>query len=444
MSAMVMLSVGCENLAQEEEMIMSAPTWNVTPSAARLTESLRDIGYNFVSAVADLIDNSIAAGASEIDVVVDFAGEYSRVYVADDGVGMTANEVTEALRFGSRRDYQRGDLGRYGLGLKTASLSQCRVLTVVSAQQGRKVVVRTLDIDIIREFDDWLIIEPAENVATERARKMLHGEAGTVVILESLDRILPEKNASGGWARRRFETLVEKTSEHLSMVFHRFLSEENSAPGIAIVINGVKLNPWDPFARSESKTQTLANESFDVQVGDLSGVVQMGRYILPARNQFSSPAGFDAASGPLKWNRQQGLYIYRANRLVQWGGWAGIRSIDEHTKLARVSIDFDTDLDDAFNINVAKMRVALPGQLRKMLERPISELCILADSAYRENSPRSQNKRKSETAPAVGGSAEVGLALKSAAMQAGKYDELKSIVEVLRASMPEVADLLGF
>ena len=88
-------------------------------------------------------------------------------------------------------------------------------------------------------------------------------------------------------------------------------------------------------------------------------------------------------SGPLKWNRQQGIYIYRANRLVQYGGWNGVRGIDEHTKLARASLDFDTDLDEAFQINVAKMRVVLPPTLKQMLERPMHELCVLADDAYR-------------------------------------------------------------
>ncbi len=110
--------------------------------------------------------------------------------------------------------------------------------------------------------------------------------------------------------------------------------------------------------------------------------------ILPARDQFSSAEQFERLSGPLNWNRQQGLYIYRAERLVQWGGWNGIRGIDEHTKLARAALDFDTDLDSVFNINVAKMRVTIPPQIRQMLERPINELCAQADDRYRKTSRR--------------------------------------------------------
>src|SRR5699024_9994084 len=138
-----------------------------------------------------------------------------------------------------------------------------------------------------------------------------------------------------------------------------------------IWVDDEQLVAWDPFQRQETETKELGPEAFEVVVGEFAGKVNLRRFILPSRNAFSSSEAFDAASGPLKWNRQQGLYIYRANRLVQWGGWGGTRAVDEHTKLARASIDFDTDLDDAFNINVAKMRVALPPQLKQMLSRPV-------------------------------------------------------------------------
>ena len=137
----------------------------ITPSAARLTESLRDIGYDFPAAVADVVDNSIMAGASRVDIVIEFDGEDSSVVIADDGRGMTANGLIEALRYGSRRDYSPRDLGRYGLGLKTASLSQCRSVTVVTCRSGMagRMAVRTLDLDLIAEWDEWLVVEPAHD-----------------------------------------------------------------------------------------------------------------------------------------------------------------------------------------------------------------------------------------------------------------------------------------
>jgi len=155
---------------------------NAEPSAARLTGSLRDIGYDFVSAVADLIDNSISAGATDIGVEIEFAGVDSRVLIADNGRGLDANSLVEALRFGSRRKYGLGDLGRYGLGLKTASLSQARRLTVISRPAERKRPLRmALDLDLIGESDAWVLVEPPRDAAVLRSEQLLGAETGTDV-----------------------------------------------------------------------------------------------------------------------------------------------------------------------------------------------------------------------------------------------------------------------
>src|SRR5690349_16193592 len=104
---------------------MTGRTWyDVSPSAARLTGSLRDIGYEFTTAVADIVDNSVAAAATRVEILIEHNGADSTVFIADDGAGMSPQILLEALRFGTRRSYGQGELGRYGLGLKTASLSQ--------------------------------------------------------------------------------------------------------------------------------------------------------------------------------------------------------------------------------------------------------------------------------------------------------------------------------
>ncbi|MGZ8178873.1 ATP-binding protein [Williamsia sp. SKLECPSW1] len=428
---------------------MSHRVISATPSAARLTMSLRDIGYDFVGAVADLIDNSIAASASEVNIEIVFDGSDSSVFIADNGTGLTAIEATEALRFGTRRNYAKGDLGRYGLGLKTASLSQGRRLTLVSRASSRKRIVRrTLDLDTIERFDDWVVVEGPSDTFTDRAESLLAGGSGTVVIWQDLDRVLPPSGATGGWAKRRFDTLVKKTQEHIGMVFHRFLSGENGAPHLTITVNGEKVASWDPFFRTEPATQRMDRLNFELLHEGGSSEVSLSRFILPGKRTFSSPEGFDSAAGPLNWNRQQGLYIYRENRLVQWGGWGGTRGIDEHTKLARASLDFDNDLDEIFNINVAKMRVAIPGQLKQMLERPISELCILADRTYRRQND-DEGPVRDDPSPKGGSSsgitnAEIALALKSAAVRTGNYEALKQIVALLRDDDSTLASRIGF
>jgi hypothetical protein len=427
----------------------------ITPSAARLTESLRDIGYDFPSAVADIVDNSITAGASRVDVVIEFDGDESSVVIADDGHGMTANGLVEALRYGSRRPYARSDLGRYGLGLKTASLSQCRSVTVVTrrSESSDRVSARMLDLDLIAEWDEWLVVDPVRDQVVEDARARLADTRGTVVIWRKLDRVLPEKRPDGGWARRRLGAMAAKTSEHLGIVFHRFL-ERVDDHRLVVTVNGEKVEPWNPFGPNETGRAELPEHRYEVTVDDISGAVTLQRYILPSRDQFSSPEQFERLSGPLNWNRQQGIYIYRADRLVQWGGWNGIRGIDEHTKLARAALNFDTDLDSVFNINVAKMRVTIPPQIRQMLERPINELCAQADETYRKGSRRVPDEiaptgGSRETGSATSGSpapsiaSDIGLALRAAAMIAGEYDAFRRISAALTQQTPEVARVLG-
>jgi Histidine kinase-, DNA gyrase B-, and HSP90-like ATPase len=419
----------------------------VQPSAARLTGSLRDIGYDFPSAVADLVDNSLAAGAARVEVEIEFAGAESRVLIADDGCGMTANGLAEALRFGSRRVYGRGDLGRYGLGLKTASLSQCRTVTATSRKPGsNRTSIRQLDLDLIAEWDEWLIVDPGHTATTKRSLELVDRGFSTVIAWENLDRVLPEKRPDGGWAKRRFESLIRRTGEHLGMVFHRFIEGEHPVGKVDIVVNGEKVRAWNPFAADESATVALPGQIFELTVGETTGTVRLTRYVLPPRDSFSSAGEFERMSGPLKWNRQQGLYIYRVGRLVQWSGWAGIRAIDEHTKLARAALDFDTDLDAAFNINVAKMRVSIPAQLRQMLERPINDLCLRADDTYRKTTRSHANlpvHRQASSTPPGQASATAGLAFRSAALQTGHYEALRSIAAVLREQAPGLVRALG-
>lgn len=421
--------------------------FNVSPSARRLSQSLRDVGYSFESAVADLVDNAITAGASAVDIDIQFAGRESQIVISDNGAGMDSETITEAMRFGSRREYVGGDLGRYGLGLKTASLSQCRRVEVFSRRKSGTVEGRALDLDYIEAIDDWLIADISDS-ADETLKPNQLPKVGTAVIWKRLDRILPASSPEGGWARRKFDQLPKKLSQYLSMVFHRFLSGETSS-NLSITVNQQELEPWDPFARAEVSTTELVPDAFELETKNGSGSVQLKRFILPTREQFSTVDAYERQAGIEKWNRQQGLYIYRANRLVQWGGWASIRTSDEHTKLARASLDFGTDLDEAFNINVAKMRVSIPSELRKMIARPINELCMSADVAYRQGKNRNQKPTdsKSDDIPLSAsseGGATVGLALRAAAARAGHSAALTEIMALISKELPDIAEYLGF
>lgn len=295
-------------------------TFEIAPSAARLTGSLRDIGYDFPTAIADLVDNSVTAGASRINIYTQFEPHASYVLISDDGSGMDDLELIEALRFGSRRTYDQSELGRFGLGLKTGSFSQCRRLTVVTRRTPKRVAikVRTLDLNRVTRTDRWTVTADETTPAIERAKQLLQESPGTVVVWEDLDRVLPERYAESGWGRRRLASLASKTADHLAMVFHRFIEGAVHGRGeVVVAVNGDKLRPWNPFAVGEPERQVLQEEIFEIETPGGSSDVRFQGVVLPSRDRFSSMEEFERLSGPLKWNRQQGLYVYRANRLVQ-------------------------------------------------------------------------------------------------------------------------------
>jgi hypothetical protein len=359
----------------------------VLPSPRRLISALRDVGYDFVGAVADLIDNSVAANATEIDIQVRWDAGDSWIRISDNGTGMDAATITEALRFGSERSYRADDLGKFGLGLKTASLSQCRHIQVASrvSTQVARIEARRFDLDRIVKDDRWEVEILAPTDRSQDLVAPLKTHAGTVVMWSQLDRLLGSRVPHGDKAQAALWDMVDKLEHHLGMVFHRFL--EGEVPGrrrhkLVIRINGNLVQPWNPFAVDEAETQRLQPRDVDISSDGVAGVVTFEPYVLPAKDKFSSEQAFNRLSGPARWNQQQGFYIYRANRMIQSGGWSRMRAPDEHTKLARVALDFYPELDAAFGINIAKMRVNLPRALRDRLKDPVEDLIRVAKRAY--------------------------------------------------------------
>ena len=190
--------------------------------------------------------------------------------------------------------------GRYGLGLKTASISQCRRLTVVSrrAASRRRLTTRVLDIDHVEESDSWEVLDTATPVIRDFAAATLAKGPGTVIAWERLDRVLPERNPEGGWARRRLETLAERTTEYLGMVFHRYLADSADTDRLVLTVNGEKVDPWDPFAPTEAGTISLPSTILEIELEGIAGFVRFNPFVLPPRNRFSSQESFEHYSGP--------------------------------------------------------------------------------------------------------------------------------------------------
>ena len=351
-------------------------------------KSLRDMGYEFSTAVADIVDNSIEATATHVSIQVEFDGDDSWVSIADNGRGMSPADLREAMRYGSSsRDYGDEDLGKFGLGMKVASLSQCQSLAVASrtSRERADVSAYSWDMGHIEKVNKWEILDLRENGGIPTMmRDPLRERPGTVVLWRRLDRILGYAHPYGEHARKRLSLMCRETENYVAMVFHRFLQgEAKNRKKLRILINDNVVEPWDPFCRSEESTKRVTPIPIKVEHEGVSGYIILEPYILPNQASFSSPEAFKLASGPLNWNQQQGFYIYRSDRLIQSGGWNRLRTADEHTKLARIAVRFSPQLDEAFKVNVAKMRVALPPQARDQIEAAIRPVMKLAQLAYR-------------------------------------------------------------
>ncbi len=387
---------GCECV--EPELEPTRTVIEVIPSARRLIKSLRDEGYDFLTAAADIIDNSLQAGAKNINIRMEFNGDHSWFQIADDGKGMTDVELTEAMRFGTEREYGTNELGKFGLGLKTASISQCRKLTVASRSnaKGAEIEIRQLNIDRIEETNRWEILSIPKKDYSELLWESLLEHPGTVVQWEAMDRMMQYDPPDGMRARNGFVRLTRELEMHVSMVFHRFISGElGDDKKITISINGTPIDPWDPFVRKE---KTVEVEQNTIAVVGSYGVfkVHYKAYVLPPKEKFSSLSAFNRAAGSRGWNLQQGFYVYRENRLIQSGGWCRMRVPDEHTKLARVAMDLGTDADFSLALNIMKTSITLPANMKRDLDHMVTKVMKLAKEAYRPEKKEQHKPPKPE------------------------------------------------
>lgn len=384
-------------------------TLKTDPGAKRLVESLRNMGYDCATAIADIVDNSISADASEIYIDIipkqdarlntlpkqDF--HPAAIIIADNGKGMDRDELHEAMRFGTFQKHPLSDLGKYGLGLKTASLSQCRVLTVTSKAKSasgirpRRHCMRW-DIDHVYETNEWELLVPEEDELNTWEKETLNhevsGENGTVVIWTNLDGALSLLSSNIIREREKLLAhLIEEVGSHLKMIFHRFM--QGSVTGrrkLNIYLCGEPLVPWDPFCRDEKTEELdilhLKVISTEADGSKLEETVTVSPFVLPRQDEFSSDSAWTNASGQKNWNQLQGFYFYRNNRLLQAGGWNRLRTPDEHTKLLRVAVDFPGELDRTFAINITKMRASIPAEIRSDVESNVSAWAKTARARY--------------------------------------------------------------
>lgn len=348
---------------------------NAAPRASILVESMRDIGYSLETALADVIDNSITAGAKTIRMVADTNIAEPYFAVIDDGIGMDAGELLNAMRFGSRSPLDKrdsGDLGRFGLGMKTASFSQCRRLTVLSRKNG-ETVCACWDLDQVEKSDDWLVEVLSDT--TEIPCVDLLGQTGTLILWEKLDRLIDKHATDDG--NRNLVRRIDDAIDHLELVFHRFLSGERGIKRVTMHLNGRKLEPFDPF-----HTVHPATISGPVEVIRLNGQeITLQTFTLPHHKKVSLQ-DWEKYAGRAGYMKNQGFYVYRGKRLIIHGTWFGLARQMELTKLARVRIDMPNDLDADWKIDVKKASAHPPHQVRDHLRRIIETIGATSRRVY--------------------------------------------------------------
>lgn len=341
------------------------------PDPARTIEGLRDTGYRFETAIADIIDNSIAAKASVVDlkITMDYGGNI-RVSIADDGIGMNRDELINAMRYGSPARPDPSSLGKFGMGLKTASTAFCRRLSVTSRSSGEMAPLKaTWDLDHVVGTGKWeLLLSEPSSEEQKHLDEIAPGHSGTVVVWEKVDRLLKSyANPGGKHARNALNRYVDRLRDHVAMVYHRFLDPGDSrAPTITIVINGTAVEAWNPFFEHEADlvaSPAPIQVEFDGREG-IAGEFVIRAFVLPRREEFSSD---DEARRARIGNEYQGIYVYRENRLIYGPDWLGIFQKEPHGSLLRVEFSFDHRLDEAFHVDIKKSQISLNEDLYNWL-----------------------------------------------------------------------------
>lgn len=333
-----------------------------------MLEALRGLGYSTAAALADVIDNSVSAGASVVHVKFDWDGERSRISILDNGRGMDDTELEIAMTLGAKNpldEREPSDLGRFGMGLKTASFSQCRCLTVASRKMSGSVSCLRWDLDAIAASpgDGWRMFEgPAygSEAFVEPAEALC---SGTMVLWERLDRIV-----TPGYDLDHFADLIDDVEIRLAMVFHRLLEGPN--PVFRLFINDKLVSPWDPFMTGHPAKPW---HSPVAQILTPSSLVEAQCHVLPHKDRLSEEE-YLKAGGPEGWTSQQGFYVYRNQRLLLAGGWLGLGqgrawNREEPQRLARIRLDIPNTADATWKIDVKKSTARPPVAVRPWLTK---------------------------------------------------------------------------
>jgi hypothetical protein len=335
------------------------------PNPKSTINSYRSFGYNLSTAISDIIDNSISANADEIWLDYKWNGQDTFISICDNGKGMNKDELVLAMTPGSKdpeEERSEKDLGRFGMGLKTASFSQCKRLTCITKRDGYTAIKRCWDIDFINKENEWQLLDyVSDNSFPEKIEKQ---KSGTLVLWEKLDRIIGNAEVNNESVKNVFYQEMINVKNHLSLVFHKFIESKR----IKIFFQNTDIEAYNPFLLNiNPKPEMGQPESF--------GNVEITYFILPHMSEIGK-TDYEKTGGSLGWFQEQGFYIYRGDRLLVAGDWLGLEKKRDYSKLARIAVSFTNENDFNWHLDIKKSTATPPIEIRKELSR-IAKIAIM-------------------------------------------------------------------
>lgn len=371
---------------------MSDSFVEIIPNPVLMVKSIAEQGYNLETAIADLLDNSITAKATKISIIS--IPEEKEVIIADNGNGMNKDTLLSAMKMPSEcidthRD--KDDLGRFGLGLKTASFSQARSFVVISKAKGTlKYFGYKWDVDILIKKKGWLIEELSDEEVLLCLRKFHTAKKGRITCFEKEELpstiIIWQKLFKISDYNQLINSLQNDVCNHLSLIFHRFLEGK-----LNISVDNNNLEGFNPF-----NNRMHALQQYSLQETTLDSLIRIQGFTL------SLQAIQESKQGKNDWTYDQkslsdleGIYIYRENRIIYYGGWPRLLRRKQHLKLARLKVELTNEHDFLFHINVAKAKFDFPKKYLVQFKAIASELDESAYRVYYNNSVGIVNKNTS-------------------------------------------------
>lgn len=332
-----------------------------TPNARKLLDSLRYLGYDNLYAISDLVDNAIDAEAQHIRITTTRAPNADVIIqIADDGLGMTEDVLDQASRLGSEIPRNPAiDLGRFGMGLVTASLSLGRRLTIITRARKGELLVNITDIDHMIEANQFIReyfgrAREAEKIAFAEA--LGDAPSGTVIQISKSD----------GFKRKYTKAFEKELMQHLGQVYRMFIRA-----GREFYVGEQKVPINDPLWLDDGKNEPHSDETYDLKFGpegeEQTESVRIRLAILPdhGSTQLNKKHGYNV--------QKSGFYVLRNNREIAAAQLLGLNSLSRHPDFIRFrgEIFISGRLDEAMGIEFTKRDVKPTQSIRDQLDAAI-------------------------------------------------------------------------